>query len=278
MLALLVQRQRGCRRRWTTHPAGRCATPPPCPYLTDPLEYPSRTYIPTHGAPRTAPGQRTDLAAIRAIVLIWAGVGRVAIRHMIMAMSRPMGECVTRASGCLFGLAYGDALGKPTEFLTVAEIHDRYGTRGPGDLDDPALVTDDTQMTLAVGWALLEASSLCPELVEPALRARFLARAASPDNNRAPGHDLPACLRRTRPRCAVAGGDRTRVEGVRREHAGGAGRPGRWLRRGHPRRPGPQAPMAQILLGRVPTRLPVPTAPRTGRFPAITFTAAGSVD
>ena len=27
-----------------------------------------------------------------------------------------------RAAGSLFGLAYGDALGKPTEFLTVAEI------------------------------------------------------------------------------------------------------------------------------------------------------------
>jgi len=29
---------------------------------------------------------------------------------------------VGTASGCLFGLAYGDALGRPTEFLTVAEI------------------------------------------------------------------------------------------------------------------------------------------------------------
>lgn len=97
------------------------------------------------------------------------------------------------ASGCLFGLAYGDALGKPTEFRTVAEIVDRYGSGGPRELEgDPALVTDDTQMTLAVGWALLDASSLDPEDVERALRARFLAWAASPDNNRAPGM---TCLR-----------------------------------------------------------------------------------
>jgi len=94
----------------------------------------------------------------------------------------------TAASGCLFGLAYGDALGKPTEFLTVAEIRQRYGPRGPRKLEgDPALVTDDTQMTLAVGRALLDASTSTPEVLEPLLRERFLKWAASPDNNRAPG-------------------------------------------------------------------------------------------
>jgi len=98
-----------------------------------------------------------------------------------------------RASGCLFGLAYGDALGKPTEFLTVAEIHHRYGLAGPRELvGDPALVTDDTQMTLAVGWALHDAPAATPDELEPLLRARFLAWAASPDNNRAPGM---TCLR-----------------------------------------------------------------------------------
>ncbi|CCH16441.1 ADP-ribosylglycohydrolase family protein [Micromonospora lupini] len=98
-----------------------------------------------------------------------------------------------RASGSLFGLAYGDALGKPTEFLTVAEIQRRYGPTGPRELaGEPALVTDDTQMALAVGWALHEAPSLTPEVVEPLLRRRFLAWAVSPDNNRAPGM---TCLR-----------------------------------------------------------------------------------
>jgi ADP-ribosylglycohydrolase len=93
----------------------------------------------------------------------------------------------------LFGLAYGDALGKPTEFLTVTEIQDRYGLDGPRDLDgDPALVTDDTQMALAVGRALLDTPSPRAELLEPALREQFVAWAASPDNNRAPGM---TCLR-----------------------------------------------------------------------------------
>ena len=99
----------------------------------------------------------------------------------------------TAASGCLFGLAYGDALGKPTEFMTVTEIRDRYGPDGPRDLTgDPALVTDDTQMTLAVGKALLDAATPTAAVLEPLLRARFLEWAASPDNNRAPGM---TCLR-----------------------------------------------------------------------------------
>ncbi|MEV7328792.1 ADP-ribosylglycohydrolase family protein [Micromonospora sp. NPDC093244] len=98
-----------------------------------------------------------------------------------------------RASGSFFGLAYGDALGKPTEFLSVAEIERRYGPTGPRELSgEPALVTDDTQMALAVGWALHEAPSLTPEAVEPLLRRRFVAWSVSPDNNRAPGM---TCLR-----------------------------------------------------------------------------------
>jgi ADP-ribosylglycohydrolase len=97
------------------------------------------------------------------------------------------------ASGSLFGLAYGDALGKETEFLTVPEIERRFGPGGPADLaGDPALVTDDTQMGLAVGWALREAPAATPQALEPLLRARFVAWAASPENNRAPGM---TCLR-----------------------------------------------------------------------------------
>ncbi|MEV2239895.1 ADP-ribosylglycohydrolase family protein [Micromonospora sp. NPDC049891] len=98
-----------------------------------------------------------------------------------------------RAAGSLFGLAYGDALGRPTEFLTVAEIDRRFGPTGPRELvGDPALVTDDTQMALAVGWALHDAPTYTAEAVEPLLRRRFLDWAASPDNNRAPGM---TCLR-----------------------------------------------------------------------------------
>ncbi|WP_026184745.1 ADP-ribosylglycohydrolase family protein [Salinispora vitiensis] len=97
------------------------------------------------------------------------------------------------ASGCLFGLAYGDALGGPTEFMTVPDIQARYGPDGPRELaGDPAPVTDDTQLTLAVGMALLDAPAPTAEVLEPLLRERFVQWAASPDNNRAPGM---TCLR-----------------------------------------------------------------------------------
>jgi ADP-ribosylglycohydrolase len=59
---------------------------------------------------------------------------------------------------------------------------------------DPARVTDDTQMALAVGWALHEADGPTPELLEPLLRKRFVDWSLSPDNNRAPGTTcLQAC-------------------------------------------------------------------------------------
>lgn len=92
------------------------------------------------------------------------------------------------ASGSLFGLAYGDALGKPTEFLDLAAITARYGPGGPRELEgDPALVTDDTQMALAVAEGLVAAGSFAPDAVEGQWRARFIEWARSPENNRAPG-------------------------------------------------------------------------------------------
>ncbi|GIE96303.1 hypothetical protein Ari01nite_37680 [Paractinoplanes rishiriensis] len=97
------------------------------------------------------------------------------------------------AAGSLYGLAYGDALGKPTEFEDYAAIVARYGPAGPTELTgDPALVTDDTQMALAVGESLLAAPEISPDVLEPLLREAFLAWAQSPDNNRAPGM---TCLR-----------------------------------------------------------------------------------
>ena len=97
------------------------------------------------------------------------------------------------ASASLFGLAYGDSLGKPTEFQTYAAIVAEYGTDGPRELvGDPALVTDDTQMMLAVGEAMRAAGPLTPGSFEPVLRQAFFDWAKSPDNNRAPGM---TCLR-----------------------------------------------------------------------------------
>ena len=105
-----------------------------------------------------------------------------------------IGAAVSAVAGSLYGLAYGDALGAPTEFRTVAEIHSMYGTGGPRDLPAPALVTDDTQMALAVAAALAESGELRPDGFAPRLRARFLDWWQSPDNDRAPGMTcLNAC-------------------------------------------------------------------------------------
>jgi ADP-ribosylglycohydrolase len=96
------------------------------------------------------------------------------------------------ASGSLFGLAFGDALGAETEFLSVAEILRRFPPYGPQEPQgNPARVTDDTQMALAVGEALLEVAqsgqSFTAATLEGPLRKAFIAWNNSPENTRAPG-------------------------------------------------------------------------------------------
>jgi ADP-ribosyl-[dinitrogen reductase] hydrolase len=65
------------------------------------------------------------------------------------------------ALGAYLGLAVGDALGATVEFMTPREIQERHGTHrdiiGGGWLKlKPGQVTDDTQMSLALGQAILE--------------------------------------------------------------------------------------------------------------------------
>lgn len=66
-----------------------------------------------------------------------------------------------RARGAYLGLAVGDALGSTVEFLTAREIQQQYGVHrhliGGGWLRlKPGQVTDDTQMALALGEAIVE--------------------------------------------------------------------------------------------------------------------------
>ena len=66
-----------------------------------------------------------------------------------------------RAVGAYLGLAVGDALGATTEFMTPGEIHERFGVHdriiGGGWLKlKPGQVTDDTEMSLALGRSILE--------------------------------------------------------------------------------------------------------------------------
>ncbi|MEU2181769.1 ADP-ribosylglycohydrolase family protein [Streptomyces thermolilacinus] len=101
------------------------------------------------------------------------------------------------ATGTLVGLALGDAMGLPTEFIDIPKITSWYGPWRELPLPEPARVTDDTQMTLAVGRALrtaMEHGPLAPGRFAGPLREEYVAWARSPENNRAPGRTcLVAC-------------------------------------------------------------------------------------
>ncbi|MGW7489278.1 ADP-ribosylglycohydrolase family protein [Streptomyces sp. NPDC054786] len=99
------------------------------------------------------------------------------------------------ATGSLIGLALGDALGFPTEFNDVPSILAKCGPWRRMPLPDPAFVTDDTQMTLALGRGLrtvLGRGPLTAQALVGPVREEYVTWWRSPDNNRAPGG---TCLR-----------------------------------------------------------------------------------
>src|SRR6266540_675019 len=72
----------------------------------------------------------------------------------------PCASLEKRALGAYLGFAVGDALGATVEFMTATEIRATYGVHrqvvGGGWLRlKPGQITDDTQMCLALGRALL---------------------------------------------------------------------------------------------------------------------------
>jgi ADP-ribosylglycohydrolase len=101
--------------------------------------------------------------------------------------------------GSIFGLAIGDALGYPTEFLSREDILKKYGEKGVQGFESskrhPAgTYTDDTQQSLAIAEGLIRSggddvdevmSNVVPELVK---------WKNSPDNDRAPGRTSMAGL------------------------------------------------------------------------------------
>ena len=80
---------------------------------------------------------------------------------MTIAAAIQMNPCLQdRALGAFLGLAIGDALGATVEFMTAREIAERYKVHkeiiGGGWLQlRPGRVTDDTEMALALGSAVI---------------------------------------------------------------------------------------------------------------------------
>lgn len=97
-----------------------------------------------------------------------------------------------KCEGVILGLAIGDALGWPTESISLSQIKSQYGENGIDDLPDPAPYTDDTQMSLAVAEALIESGKKDIDTVMKSIREKFIRWCHSDENNKAPGD---TCLR-----------------------------------------------------------------------------------
>jgi ADP-ribosylglycohydrolase len=95
-----------------------------------------------------------------------------------------------QALGMIYGGALGDALGAPVEFKLLSRIREEYGPKGIQELPEPALFTDDTQMTLALAEALIAAGHQDLGAIMEAVSREFVAWLHSQDdprNVRAPG-------------------------------------------------------------------------------------------
>ena len=104
---------------------------------------------------------------------------------------------VEQAKSILYGLALGDALGKPTEFESLNRIKALYGINGIQEPPEPVLYTDDTQLTLALTEGLLDVGlDADMDSRMKAIGKRFVDWSHSPQNNRAPGLTCMKGIRR----------------------------------------------------------------------------------
>ena len=93
-----------------------------------------------------------------------------------------------KAKGVILGLAIGDAMGAPAEFMSLDQIKRVYGDRGIRDLPDLAVYTDDTQMSIAIAEALIEAGHKDIETLMERVKEEFIKWYHAPDTpSRAPG-------------------------------------------------------------------------------------------
>lgn len=99
-----------------------------------------------------------------------------------------------RVAGAIFGAAYGDAAGRPTEFIRDHDLSYAsvlaYSRRIWENLLG-ARVTDDTMMMLAVGRAVTSVADGPPDMART-LAGEYVRWADSPQDGRAPG---ATCMR-----------------------------------------------------------------------------------
>lgn len=113
-----------------------------------------------------------------------------------MAAALPTGPADReRYANALLGLAAGDAWGYQVEFHS----YDRMPAYPVAPPPDTWIVSDDTQMTLALHDALAEVDDFADiDAVTDAITTHFLAWQIDPDNTRAPGHTCMTSLHNLR--------------------------------------------------------------------------------
>lgn len=102
--------------------------------------------------------------------------------------------------GCIYGLAIGDALGYPNEFIKLDQILQKNQGRGTLDFEwsthPPGSYTDDTQMSLAIANALLQSdiAHYSMDEIMSHVASEFVKWYKDKENCRAPGRTcLSSC-------------------------------------------------------------------------------------
>ncbi|WP_082628278.1 MULTISPECIES: ADP-ribosylglycohydrolase family protein [unclassified Mycobacteroides] len=93
-------------------------------------------------------------------------------------------------SNVLRGVAFGDAWGYRNEFRSYAQLT-QHGLMGPA-LPEKLIISDDTQMTLALARGLRDASNKTDSEIRDDVLSEWVNWYGDPDNNRAPGN---TCMR-----------------------------------------------------------------------------------
>ena len=95
-----------------------------------------------------------------------------------------MNDLLSKATGCLAGVALGDSLGRATEFMTREQIQTKFGwldhfaepmDAHPAHGDPLGKITDDTEQTLIIAQLLADGKPLTGTPVRrvPALQSSW---------------------------------------------------------------------------------------------------------